>query len=181
MNLKVVGIQSPAYNFCSAQQTEDQSETTPAAQDGSVRAYYREFRKVIDAADVVLEVLDARDPIGSRCYDVEQAALSAGIDKKLVLILNKIGMYIGCSCMFENRYMFLYISIFSRTSYLHCILKANQKCLFFFYIWSSLIDLVPRDIAVKWLHYLRNELPTVAFKASTQNQRHNLVRNCYFC
>ena len=27
----------------------------------------------------------------------------------------------------------------------------------------------------KWLKYLRNEFPTVAFKATTQTQKHNLV------
>ena len=36
-------------------------------------------------------------------------------------------------------------------------------------------DLVPREIVDKWLKYLRNEFPTVAFKASTQNQKQNLV------
>ncbi len=30
------------------------------------------------------------------------------------------------------------------------------------------IDLVPRDVVQRWLKYLRNEFPTVAFKASTQ-------------
>jgi nuclear GTP-binding protein len=40
-------------------------------------------------------------------------------------------------------------------------------------LWCT-IDLVPREIAEQWLKYLRNEFPTIAFKASTQNQRHHL-------
>ncbi|EDO31027.1 predicted protein, partial [Nematostella vectensis] len=91
----------------------------------SLKAYYREFKKVVEAADVILEVLDARDPIGCRCPQVEQAVIAAGATKKLVLILNKI-------------------------------------------------DLVPKDIAEKWLKYLRNEFPAVIFKASTQTQKQNL-------
>jgi nuclear GTP-binding protein len=34
--------------------------------------------------------------------------------------------------------------------------------------------LVPREVAEQWLKYLREELPTVAFKASTQTQKGNL-------
>lgn len=35
-------------------------------------------------------------------------------------------------------------------------------------------DLVPREAVEKWLKYLREELPTVAFKCSTQEQKSNL-------
>ncbi|XP_048475902.1 guanine nucleotide-binding protein-like 3-like protein [Rhincodon typus] len=38
-------------------------------------------------------------------------------------------------------------------------------------------DLVAKDVIEKWLKYLRNELPTVAFKACTQLQSKNLHRS----
>nr|DBA18737.1 TPA: hypothetical protein GDO54_016949 [Pyxicephalus adspersus] len=47
-----------------------------------------EVNKVIEAADVVLEILDARDPMGSRCLQAEQMVLQSP-NKKLLLVLNK--------------------------------------------------------------------------------------------
>lgn len=35
-------------------------------------------------------------------------------------------------------------------------------------------DLVPREVAERWLAYLRAELPTLAFKCSTQRQTQHL-------
>ena len=43
------------------------------------------------------------------------------------------------------------------------------------YMLSTVTDLVPRDNIEKWLKYLRNEFPVVAFKASTQSQSDRLV------
>uniref|UniRef100_A0A7N6FEW8 Guanine nucleotide-binding protein-like 3 n=1 Tax=Anabas testudineus TaxID=64144 RepID=A0A7N6FEW8_ANATE len=47
---------------------------------------------VIDASDVVLEVLDARDPLGCRCPQLEEAVLKSEGNKKLLLVLNKIDL-----------------------------------------------------------------------------------------
>jgi len=91
----------------------------------SMTAYYKEFKKVIEASDVIIEVLDARDPLGCRCPQIEELVRSSGVSKRIVLLLNKV-------------------------------------------------DLVPKENVECWLKYLRNELPTVAFKASTQSQKQKL-------
>ncbi|XP_042421519.1 guanine nucleotide-binding protein-like NSN1 [Zingiber officinale] len=93
--------------------------------DHSERTFYKELKKVIETSDVILEVLDARDPLGTRSVDLENMVLKSDPNKRIVLLLNKI-------------------------------------------------DLVPREAVEKWLTYLREELPTVAFKCSTQKQRSNL-------
>lgn len=54
----------------------------------SRRAYLRELRKVVTGADVILQVLDARDPVGTCSKAVEEMVL-ADSRKKLVYVLNK--------------------------------------------------------------------------------------------
>lgn len=94
-----------------------------APADSSKRAFMREFKKVMESSDVILEVLDARDPLGCRCFQAERAVVaSSGGSKRIVLVLNKV-------------------------------------------------DLVPKEVVDKWLAYLRNDFPTVAFRASVQEGR----------
>jgi predicted GTPase len=56
----------------------------------SRRQYIKELRKVIEAADVVIQVLDSRDPMGCRNTELEQNVVKLG--KKMLLIVNKIDL-----------------------------------------------------------------------------------------
>ncbi|KKK26965.1 GTP-binding protein [Aspergillus rambellii] len=63
------------------------------SKESSRRAFDKVFKKVTDAADVVLYVLDARDPEGTRSKEVEREIMAAdGGSKRLILILNKIDL-----------------------------------------------------------------------------------------
>ncbi|KAI9728662.1 MAG: hypothetical protein M1828_002768 [Chrysothrix sp. TS-e1954] len=60
--------------------------------DSSRRAYDKAFQEVLSASDVLLYVLDARDPIGTRSPSIEQTVTSTFPDKRLILVLNKIDL-----------------------------------------------------------------------------------------
>lgn len=65
----------------------------PHSKESSRRQFDKVFKQVIDNADVVLYVLDARDPEGTRSKDVEREIMSAAAgSKRLILILNKIDL-----------------------------------------------------------------------------------------
>ncbi|KAI5192794.1 nuclear GTP-binding protein [Nematocida sp. AWRm77] len=64
-------------------------EKEGAKNDVSKR-YMKEVHKLVEEADVILEVLDARDPVASRCPEIEKAVQEKG--KKLVFVLNKIDL-----------------------------------------------------------------------------------------
>ena len=48
---------------------------------------FTDLKQVLDNTDVVVQVLDARDPLSCRCLSIENLVK----DKKLIFILSKIG------------------------------------------------------------------------------------------
>lgn len=54
------------------------------------RRYWLQVRKVISECDVILEILDARDPEGTRNYKLERMIKAKG--KVLVLVINKVDL-----------------------------------------------------------------------------------------
>lgn len=56
---------------------------------GQSKRIWNELYKVIDSSDVVIHVLDARDPLGTRCESVEQYIKKEAAHKHLIFVLNK--------------------------------------------------------------------------------------------
>ncbi|KAG0364503.1 NUC091 domain-containing protein [Gamsiella multidivaricata] len=58
-------------------------------QKGQSKRIWGELYKVIDSSDVVIHVLDARDPMGTRCSNVEYHIKKEARHKQLIFVLNK--------------------------------------------------------------------------------------------
>lgn len=58
-------------------------------QKGQSKRIWGELHKVVDSSDVVIQVLDARDPMGTRCRYLEKFMKRQCAHKHMVLLLNK--------------------------------------------------------------------------------------------
>ena len=84
-----------SFTFTSSTSTNpfDSASIDPALtghRDSSLRAYMSQLRKLISSSDILLQVLDARDPLSCRSNATETLALSQG--KRIILVLNKIDL-----------------------------------------------------------------------------------------
>lgn len=79
----------------------DDSDDTDANDDNRIsvgqassrKTYDKVFKSVVEQADVVLYVLDARDPEGTRSRDVERSIMAAAAGgKRLILVVNKVDL-----------------------------------------------------------------------------------------
>lgn len=61
-----------------------------AAHEAYRTKYFAQFKKVVDSSDVLLEVLDARDPLGCRSKKLEDYISGRG--KRIILVLNKVDL-----------------------------------------------------------------------------------------
>ncbi|PRQ40199.1 putative nucleolar GTP-binding protein [Rosa chinensis] len=65
---------------------------------GQSKRIWGELYKVVDSSDVVVQVLDARDPQGTRCYHLEKHLKEHCKHKHLILLLNKQYQYFYLQC-----------------------------------------------------------------------------------
>ncbi|KAI1338401.1 nucleolar GTP-binding protein 2 [Xylariaceae sp. FL0016] len=64
----------------------------PVFSKGQSKRIFNEMYKVLDSSDVVLHVLDARDPEGTRCRSVEKYLKAEAPHKHLIFVLNKVDL-----------------------------------------------------------------------------------------
>ncbi|GKZ64608.1 GTPase required for pre-60S ribosomal subunit nuclear export and maturation [Aspergillus niger] len=73
---------------------EEDSSVAPIAKEavflkGQSKRIWNELYKVIDSSDVVIHLLDARDPEGTRCRSIEKYIREEAPHKHLIFVLNK--------------------------------------------------------------------------------------------
>jgi nuclear GTP-binding protein len=101
---------------------EDDGHITSAREaifnKGQSKRIWNELYKVIDSSDVVIHVLDARDPLGTRCRSVEKYIKEEAPHKHLIFVLNKCDLVpTGVAVSkFLLPYVFLYLCSFPSLS-----------------------------------------------------------------
>lgn len=101
-------------------------------------------------SDAQCQVLDARDPQGTRCYHLEKHLKEHCKQKKLILLLNKVGIL-----MFWYALDFMYpTTLLLDSSYWKYIFILILQC-----------DLIPESVTKRWCKVLSGEYITVAFVA----------------
>ncbi len=69
------------------------STTLTRPHDSSRRSFDKVYKNILASSDIILYVLDARDPNGTRSRDIEREITAADSgSKRLILILNKIDL-----------------------------------------------------------------------------------------
>ncbi|KAF6844339.1 nucleolar gtp-binding protein [Colletotrichum musicola] len=80
-------------NSGAAEKAEDEGHVTmsiePIFNKGQSKRIWNELYRVLDSSDVVIHVLDARDPLGTRCRSVEKYLREEAPHKHLIFVLNK--------------------------------------------------------------------------------------------
>lgn len=69
-----------------------EEETTQDINPVRIKNSKKSLDYINDNADVLIEVLDARDPMGCRCKNLERQFIASDPSKKVILVINKIDL-----------------------------------------------------------------------------------------
>ncbi|RCI08276.1 hypothetical protein L249_8363, partial [Ophiocordyceps polyrhachis-furcata BCC 54312] len=152
-------IKNSVYHGCNPSSTS----AGPVFDKGQSKRIWNELYKVVDSSDVVLLVLDARDPLGTRCRTIEKYLGQEAPHKHLILILNKCDLIpTGIAVPFRNP--------FRGRDRLAWRFYSHDPHILFVYLWHLGGFRVTNDSRqASWVRRLSREYPTLAFHASITN------------
>ena len=106
----------------------------PVFSKGQSKRIWNELYKVIDSSDVVIHVLDARDPEGTRCRSIEKYIREEAPHKHLVFVLNKCDL-VPTGVAVSFRLHFVLICPFSFSFWCH---RFSQDSFQYMYVLLSM-------------------------------------------
>lgn len=112
-----------------AENGDNQELTTarePIFSKGQSKRIWNELYKVIDSSDVVLHVLDARDPEGTRCRSVEKYIKEEAPHKHLVFVLNKCDLVPTKVCVSPNPLCCFTSNSIAKSRHLSCTFRESR-------------------------------------------------------
>lgn len=72
--------------------TSEEKKASEPPVKGQSRRIWNELYKVLDSSDVIVHVLDARDPEGTRCRQIDEYVQNQAPHKHLLYVLNKVDL-----------------------------------------------------------------------------------------
>lgn len=90
MNLTV--IKQKDTDWEDVREFDDDENGTDPKEKKAKKQFMKDFHKILEMSDIIVEVLDARDPITSRCKEAEKILSTQKHEKKLIIVLNKIDL-----------------------------------------------------------------------------------------
>ena len=124
---------------------------------GQSKRIWNELYKVIDSSDVVIHVMDARDPLGTRCRSVEKYIKEEAAHKHLIFVLNKCDLVpTGVAVSLDVPFPIQSIPSLSQDPFLHFVHSFQWKgCLlqlWYINVLPAALDLASRvDQSPSWL------------------------------